>query len=76
MTSRLGAALAPWVSKWLNVFHAVLPFSVMGGSSLIASILLLWLPETANKATAETLDIDSTSDEDMQKILEQEDTKI
>ena len=56
VTSRVGAALSPWVVKWLKIVNIILPFSLMGGSAIICSILLLWLPETANKKTAETLE--------------------
>lgn len=56
IAARIGSALAPWVAKWLQVFHQVLPFAVMGGSAFLCSFLLLWLPETANKETLETLD--------------------
>eukprot|EP00795_Rhopilema_esculentum_P000805 gene805-10542_t len=60
--SRIGAALAPWVTKWLIGYaviygsHGFLPFLVLGSSSLVASISLLWLPETRDSATAETFE--------------------
>ena len=56
INSRVGAALAPWITKWLIVFHPYLPFLIMGGASFIASILLVWLPETRDWKTSETLD--------------------
>ena len=56
IAARIGSAMAPWVAKWLQVFHIVLPFAVMGGSAFLCSVLLLWLPETADKGTLETLD--------------------
>ena len=56
INSCIGSALAPWVAKWLKVVHIVLPFSLMGGSTFVAALLLLWLPETADKATAEILE--------------------
>ena len=55
IAARLGSAMAPWVAKWLIVFHVVLPFTLMGGSAVVGAILLLWLPETANKKTLESL---------------------
>ncbi|XP_065064675.1 solute carrier family 22 member 15-like [Rhopilema esculentum] len=55
IAGRLGSAMAPWVAKSLAVFHVVLPFSIMGGSAVICAILLLWLPETADKKTLESL---------------------
>ena len=55
--SRIGAALAPWITKWLIAFHHFLPFLIMGGASFVASILLAWLPETRDAKTAETLDL-------------------
>ena len=56
MTARIGSALAPWVAKWLQIFHVAIPFSLMGGLAFIAGILLLLLPETKNCRTADTLD--------------------
>jgi len=56
ITSRIGSALAPWVAKWLRVFHVAIPFSLMGGLSLIGAALLLTLPDTKDKATFETID--------------------
>ena len=56
ITSRVGSALAPWLAKWLKVFHAALPFSLMGGLSLTGAALLLTLPDTKDKATFETID--------------------
>eukprot|EP00794_Sanderia_malayensis_P010680 gene10680-11814_t len=54
IAARLGSALAPWVAKWLIGIHVVLPFSLMGGCAIICALLLLKLPETAFKPTAET----------------------
>ena len=55
IAARIGSALAPWVAKSLQGVHIVLPFSLMGGSSFICAILLLYLPETNNQKTAETI---------------------
>ena len=56
ITARVGSALAPWLAKWLKVFHAALPFSLMGGLSLTGAALLLTLPDTKSRATFETID--------------------
>ena len=56
ITSRIGSALAPWVAKWLRVFHASLPFSIMGVLSLVAAVLSLSLPDTKDRQTLETLE--------------------
>ena len=56
ITSRIGSALAPWFAKWLGVFHVAIPFSLMGGLSLIGAALLLTLPDTKGRATFETID--------------------
>ena len=56
IAARIGSALAPWVAKWLKVVHIILPYSLMGASAFLCGVLLLWLPETADKSTAETLD--------------------
>ena len=55
ITSRIGAAFAPWVAKWLKVFHVVIPFALMGGATLVSAFTLFYLPETKGKQTAETL---------------------
>ena len=54
--SRIGAALAPWVTKWLIAYYAFLPFLLLGSSALVASITLYWLPETRDCGTAEVLE--------------------
>ena len=53
IAGRLGSTMAPWVAKWLQVFHVMLTFSIMGGSAAICAIFLLWPPETADKKTLE-----------------------
>eukprot|EP00112_Aurelia_sp_Birch-Aquarium-sp1_P016105 Seg362.3 transcript_id=Seg362.3/GoldUCD/mRNA.D3Y31 product="hypothetical protein" protein_id=Seg362.3/GoldUCD/D3Y31 len=55
VAARLGAALAPWVAKWLKVVHIIFPYALMGGSALLCGGLMLLLPETADKSTIETL---------------------
>eukprot|EP00794_Sanderia_malayensis_P018702 gene18702-20590_t len=56
ITSRLGAAGAPWVAKYLKVYSEILPFTVMGGITLLSTFTLLYLPETKGVSTAETLE--------------------
>ncbi|XP_066920689.1 organic cation transporter protein-like [Clytia hemisphaerica] len=56
VVSRLGAASAPWVAQYLNEVHDVLPFTVMGGLGVIASIVCFKLKETNGIPTAETMD--------------------
>lgn len=67
--SRIGAALAPWVTKWLVAYYAFLPFLLLGTSALVASITLYWLPETRDSCTAEVLEkvVKATSLEPMEK---------
>eukprot|EP00795_Rhopilema_esculentum_P001447 gene1447-15872_t len=55
ITSRVGSALAPWIAKWLRVFHVTIPFSLMGALSLLSSVLLLILSETKGRETLETV---------------------
>ena len=55
ITSRVGSALAPWIAKWLRVFHVTIPFSLMGVLSLLSSVLLLILSETKGRETLETV---------------------
>ena len=56
ISSRIGAAAAPWVAKGLKPVHHVLPFLAMGASSFIATALMLLLPETKGKGTAEVIE--------------------
>lgn len=56
ISSRIGAAGAPWVAKALQNVHKSVPFLVMGVSSLIAALLLVVLPETKGAKTAEVLE--------------------
>ena len=67
ITSRVGSALAPWLAKWLQVFHVAIPFSLMGGLSLIGSSLLLTLSDTKGQATLETLNQLYSIDRKMKK---------
>ena len=65
IAARIGSALAPWVAKSLQGVHIVLPFSLMGGSSFICAIMLLYLPETNNQKTAETIKDQLDSNEEV-----------
>lgn len=55
VTSRLGAASAPWVAQYLSFSSEYLPFLVMGSLSLICAALSIKLKETAGMPMAETL---------------------
>ena len=76
IASRFGSAFAPWVAKWLKVFHYVLPFAVMAGGSLIAAIMLQWLPETANKPSPESLEEDRETPSDQHISLRSSETEM
>ena len=54
VTSRIGAASAPWVAKGLKSLHKSIPFVFMGVAAFIAAGLLIMLPETKGLATSET----------------------
>lgn len=54
LTSRIGAASAPWVAKGLVSLHTAAPYLVMGVTSSIASFLLFFLPETKGRELKET----------------------
>ena len=56
ISSPIGGASAPWVAIGLKSVHPFLPFLVMGASSLIASVLMLLLPETKGRSTAEVIE--------------------
>ena len=55
VTSRIGAAAAPWVAQWLTHFHSSLPFLLMGGLALAAAVSCFVLAETKDVETAEEL---------------------
>ena len=46
ITSRIGAAAAPWIAKAVKVFHPSLPFIIMGGLGLLSGATCFFLPET------------------------------
>ena len=46
---------APWISLSLNRFHHSVPFFVMGGISVVSSILLLNVDETNGKGLTQIL---------------------
>lgn len=54
IVSRIGAASSPWVAKSLQPINMSLPFYVMGGLTLLSSLLCCLLPETKGRETAET----------------------
>ena len=56
ISSRIGAASAPWVAKGLKPVHRYAPFLVMGISSFIATVLMLVLQETKGTKTAEVIE--------------------
>ena len=56
ISSRIGAASAPWVAKGLKWVHKYAPFLVMGISSSIAVFCMMILPETKGTKTAEVMD--------------------
>ena len=55
VTSRVGAAAAPWVAQWLTHFHGSLPFLLMGSLAVTAAISCIALTETKDIETAEEL---------------------
>ena len=56
VVSRIGAATAPWVAQFLRDVHSALPFTIMGGLTLLSALLCFKLNETLGMATAETMD--------------------
>ena len=55
---------APWIALSLNRFHHSVPFFVMGGISIVSSILLLNVDETNGKGLTEILKKDSVASVD------------
>ena len=56
VTSRMGAASAPWVAKGLLTLHMSAPFIVMATVSFLATGVLFLLPETKDVPTLETIE--------------------
>ena len=54
IAARIGSALAPWVANGLKAVNKILPFALMGSSAVLCAGVLLLVPETADKPTAET----------------------
>ena len=54
VTSRLGAASAPWIAKGVKSTHKSLPFIIMGSLGLIAGVACFFLPETKGREIQET----------------------
>ena len=55
-----GSAAAPFVLE-LDRIHGTLPFGLMGGLSMIASLLCLKLPETRGRPTVEVFESKSNN---------------
>ena len=55
---------APWIALSLNRFHHSVPFFVMGGISIVSSILLLNVDETNGKGLTVILKKDSVASVD------------
>lgn len=54
VTSRIGAASAPWVAKSLLPVHASAPYLVMGVSALVASFSMFSIPKTKDTVLKDT----------------------
>ncbi|KAH9525165.1 hypothetical protein Btru_000519 [Bulinus truncatus] len=58
--SRIGGILAPYIADIGNVVHGdmavVLPLLIFGGTSIVAGLLALLLPETAHKMLPESVE--------------------
>lgn len=59
VTSRAGAASAPWIAKSLKIIHTSIPFITMGALTLIGSGFLFILPETKDNERADGKEDDS-----------------
>ena len=72
IAARIGSAIAPWVAKALKGVHVALPFSLMGASSFVCGILLLWLPETCDKDMTETIQdqLDANSNGEEEELMD------
>lgn len=56
ITSRVGAASAPWIVQVARISHHSLPFIIMGVLGFLAGVASFFLPETNRKETRETED--------------------
>ena len=54
VTSRLGAASAPWIAKGVKTTHESLPFIIMGSLGLLGGVVCFFLPETKGQEIQET----------------------
>ena len=54
ITSRLGAASAPWIAKGVKTTHESLPFIIMGSLGIAGSVACFFLPETKGQEIQET----------------------
>lgn len=66
ITSRVGAATAPWVAKGLLLIGKGAPFIIMGSLSLFGSVFLIFIPETTGQPLIESNDVD---DKEVSKVI-------
>ncbi|XP_067899886.1 organic cation/carnitine transporter 2-like isoform X3 [Heterodontus francisci] len=55
MACRLGGIISPYIF-YLGIHHEFLPFILIGGLTLLSTILILFLPETLNVPIPDTID--------------------
>ena len=68
ITSRIGAASAPWIAKGVKVVHETLPFIIMGSLGILAGILCWFLPDTKGQEIQETEDDFANNDSEIAKV--------
>ncbi|XP_077977745.1 organic cation transporter protein-like [Glandiceps talaboti] len=75
MSARVGSIISPYVVL-LDVYWAPLPFVIMGGTSAIAGLTALFLPETRNKKLPATIEDGETFGTKYDEKRDGEDTKV
>ena len=73
ITSRIGAASAPWVAKGLKALHKTVPFLFMGTITFASACSLLILPETKNAEREVPKDLDNKVSSKDNETLEMKD---
>ncbi|XP_077987899.1 organic cation transporter protein-like [Glandiceps talaboti] len=75
MSARVGSIISPYVVL-LDVYWAPLPFVIMGGTSVIAGLTALYLPETRNRKLPETIEEGETFGTKHYKKTDEENPKM
>ena len=62
--AQIGGAASPWIVNSLVVFNPYVPFVVMGSGAIVASFLMMHLPETKDATENELMEVFSNEKEE------------